>query len=123
MSSKSVSNADAQVTGTFNLTFSASALPCQTLSIYGTNGTAVWDDHVVTVYTKDGKQAEPFKENAAAREDITNEFKDFHLAASFSAPAKLSLKIEDTFHHFAIIVAALRSAQSKKVETVPLPDE
>jgi len=107
------------VIGTLHMNYAAEASPTNYFSIIGTKATAVIDGYKLTVVDSKNETLATTIEDGETRPDITNEYINFHAAITEKKQSLLSVQPRDTFEHLAIIVAALRSTQSKKVESVP----
>ncbi|KAL1924988.1 uncharacterized protein VTP21DRAFT_4642 [Calcarisporiella thermophila] len=87
------------------------------MEIFGTKATLRLVEGLVTVEDKQGKRELCFM--APDEDDVEAEMVDFY--AAVREGKKLTCTPRDTFHHLAVIIAALQSAESGREEKVMEP--
>jgi len=108
------------VIGTLHMNYAAEASPVNSFTIHGTKATANLVGYKLTIINSNNEVLVTLEENTD-RPDVKNEFINFHSAILAKNQSQLSVQPRDAFEHLAVIVAALRSTQSRSIEAVPKP--
>jgi len=109
------------VIGTLHMNYAAEASPTNHFAIFGKKATAVIDGYKLNIYNGKSEVIHSLAEETEGRPDVVNEFKNFHAAIIEKKQSFLTVQPADAFEHLAVIVAALDSVKSKKVEHVQKP--
>ncbi|KAI9310164.1 hypothetical protein BX666DRAFT_2010886 [Dichotomocladium elegans] len=112
--------------GTANFTFASAGVKAMRLEIHGTNGTIrLTDDTDVEILGADGKALDAAallkRKTVAGFEDVEGEMYNLYSAIRYGA--EIVVKPEDGFAHLAVIVAALKAAETGTAIKVPQIDD
>ncbi|KAK9477535.1 hypothetical protein V1514DRAFT_111948 [Lipomyces japonicus] len=103
--------------GTFTYTSAVSYPRINKLTIHGEEGTIIYDfadkqNTTITLYNSENKQGKVIPNVQVVNEAVPEEFADFAHAVQNKDKSLLKATPEKAFHHFAVIVAAVESAQN-----------